>query len=64
MVGKSDLVTAPEQIDAFRSLAPDGRVEVFGHSGHFVQLEQAEEYAELVTSFVQPAQDEAHEPGL
>jgi len=57
MVGKSDLVTAPVQIDAFRSQVPHGQVEVFDHSGHFVQLEQAEEYSALVTAFVLQNQD-------
>jgi proline iminopeptidase len=52
IVGKSDLVTSPEQIDAFHDQVPHGRVEVFDHSGHFVQLEQAEEYSALVTEFV------------
>jgi proline iminopeptidase len=52
IVGKSDLVTSPEQVGAFRRQVPHGQVEVFGHSGHFVQLEQADEYAALVTAFV------------
>jgi proline iminopeptidase len=52
IVGKSDLVTSPEQVDAFRRQVPHGQVEVFDHSGHFVQLEQADEYAALVTAFV------------
>jgi proline iminopeptidase len=57
IVGKSDLVTSPEQINAFRSRVPHGRVAVFEHSGHFVQLEQAEEYSALVTAFVLQNQD-------
>jgi proline iminopeptidase len=52
IVGKSDVVTSPGQIEAFRDQVPHGRVEVFDHSGHFVQLEQAEEYSALVTEFV------------
>ncbi len=52
IVGTSDLVTAPDQVNAFRSQVPHGRIEVFDHSGHFVQLEQAEEYSALVTAFV------------
>jgi pimeloyl-ACP methyl ester carboxylesterase len=51
------LVTSPDQIDAFRSQVRHGRVEMFDHSGHFVQLEQAEEYSALVTEFVSPNQD-------
>lgn len=57
IVGKSDLVTSPGQIDAFRDQVPHGRIEVFDHSGHFVQLEQAEEYSALVTEFVLQNQD-------
>jgi proline iminopeptidase len=57
IVSKSDLVTSPDQIDAFRNRVPHGRVEVFDHSGHFVQLEQAEEYSALVTKFVLQNQD-------
>jgi proline iminopeptidase len=57
IVSKSDLVTSPDQIDAFRSQVRHGRVEMFDHSGHFVQLEQAEEYSALVTEFVSPNQD-------
>jgi proline iminopeptidase len=52
ILGGSDLVTTPEQADAFRSLVPDGRAEVFDRSAHFVQFEQAEEYSALVTAFV------------
>jgi proline iminopeptidase len=52
IVGAADLVTSPDQIDAFRDRVPRGQIEVFDQSGHFVQLEQAEEYAALVTRFV------------
>jgi proline iminopeptidase len=52
ILGGSDLVTTPEQADAFRSQVPGGRVEVFDRSAHFVQFEQAEEYSALVTAFV------------
>lgn len=52
IIGKSDRVTAPEQVNAFRSQVPNGRIEVFDHSGHFVQLEQPEEYSALVTALV------------
>jgi pimeloyl-ACP methyl ester carboxylesterase len=57
IVGESDIVTSPGQISAFRGQVPNGQVEVFGHSGHFVQLEQAKEYAALVTAFVLQNQD-------
>jgi len=57
IVGESDLVTSPGQISAFRGQVPNGRVEVFGHCGHFVQLEQADEYSALVTAFVLQNQD-------
>jgi proline iminopeptidase len=50
--GKFDLVLSPDQIEAFERDAADGRVEVFANSGHFVQLEQAQEYAKTVTGFV------------
>ncbi|HEY2579608.1 MAG TPA: alpha/beta hydrolase [Streptosporangiaceae bacterium] len=52
ILGKSDLVTSPDQAEAFRRDVPDGRVRIFGTSGHFVQFEQAAEYAETVTGFV------------
>lgn len=59
IVSKSDLVTSPDQIDAFRDQVSHGRVEVFDHSGHFVQLEQAEQYSALVTEFVLQNHDPA-----
>lgn len=49
IVGRHDLVTGPEQIAAFRAAVPHGEVHEFADSGHFVQLEQAEEYADLVS---------------
>ncbi len=49
VVGRYDLVTGPEQIAAFRAAVPHGEVHEFAESAHFVQLEQAEEYADLVS---------------
>ena len=49
LVGRHDLVTGPEQIAAFRAAVPHGEVHEFAGSAHFVQLEQAEEYADLVS---------------
>jgi proline iminopeptidase len=49
VVGRHDLVTGPGQIAAFRSAVPHGEVREFAESAHFVQLEQAEEYADLVS---------------
>jgi proline iminopeptidase len=47
--GKYDLVTGPGQLGAFRAKVPHGEVRHFEESGHFVQLEESEAYAELVT---------------
>lgn len=55
MTGAADLVTPPEHRDAFSALVPRGQVQVFEQAGHFVQLEQAEAYADLVTGFVSAA---------
>ncbi len=49
VLGKHDLVTGPDQIAAFRAAVPHGEVHEFAESAHFVQLEQAEEYATLVS---------------
>lgn len=49
LLGRHDLVTGPEQIAAFRDGVPHGEVHEFADSGHFVQLEQADEYADLVS---------------
>jgi proline iminopeptidase len=45
ILGQSDLVTSPDQAAAFERDVPDGRVRVFGNSSHFVQFEEAAEYA-------------------
>ena len=52
LIVASPICILPDQIDAFRNQVPHGRVEMFDHSGHFVQLEQAEEYSALITEFV------------
>ncbi len=49
LVGRYDLVTGPEQIAAFRAAVPPGEVHEFAESAHFVQSEQADEYADLVS---------------
>ncbi len=51
ITGHYDLVTGPAQVEAFR---PHGEVHVFAESGHFVQLEEAEAYADLVTTLARP----------
>jgi proline iminopeptidase len=50
--GMYDLVTGPGQLASFRSAVLHGVVEVFERSGHFVQLEEPERYAEVVGGFV------------
>jgi proline iminopeptidase len=52
ITGQADLVTSPDQAEAFRRQVPHGQTEEFKRSGHFAQFEQAEEYAEAVTRFV------------
>lgn len=49
VVGRYDLVTGPRLTAAFREAVPHGEVHEFAESAHFVQLEQADEYADLVT---------------
>jgi proline iminopeptidase len=51
ITGAHDLVTGPAQLAAFRSTVPSGTVETFPESGHFVQLEEPERYADLVAEF-------------
>jgi proline iminopeptidase len=48
ITGRFDLVTGPAQLAAFRESVPHGQVREFAESGHFVQLEQAGEYTELI----------------
>lgn len=50
--GMYDLVTGPGQVAGFRTAVPHGVVEVFGESGHFVQLEEPARYAAAVGGFV------------
>lgn len=49
--GGYDQATGPVQQAAFRELVPDGVEELFERSGHFVQLEEPDRYARLVTAF-------------
>lgn len=48
IVGGHDLVTGPVLVAEFRGAVPHGEVHEFAESAHFVQLEQAREYADLV----------------
>jgi proline iminopeptidase len=50
VVGGRDLVTGPGQVSTFERLVPHGRVVRFPDAGHFVQLEEPDAYAELVTN--------------
>lgn len=52
LVGRYDLVTGPVQVAAFRDAVPHGEVHEFAASAHFVQLEEADAYAELITDLV------------
>lgn len=54
VVGGHDLVTGPGQVSAFERLVPHGRVVRFPEAGHFVQLEEPDAYAELVTTVARP----------
>jgi proline iminopeptidase len=49
IIGGHDLVTGPAQVAAFERLVPHGQVTRFPDAGHFVQLEEPEAYAELVS---------------
>jgi len=57
--GRYDLITGPAQLDAFR---PHGDVHYFAESGHFVQLEEPEAYADLITTLVRPRRTEGSTP--
>jgi proline iminopeptidase len=48
IVGRYDLVTGPVQREAFRKSVRHGQIREFTESGHFVQLEQPDEYAGLI----------------
>lgn len=50
--GISDPATSSTEIARFRSDVRHGTVEFFEHSGHFAQYEEADKYADLVTTFV------------
>ena len=50
--GRYDLVTGPDQLDAFRREVPHGRVDVFPRSAHYPQLEEPELYRATVEPFV------------
>lgn len=52
ITGEHDLVTAPEQVAAFRREVPGGEVANFTGAGHFVQLERQADYTAAVTRFV------------
>jgi pimeloyl-ACP methyl ester carboxylesterase len=51
IVGEADLVTSPDQIEAFAAVFGPVGVERVGEAGHFVQGEQPEVYARLVLAF-------------
>lgn len=48
ILGGHDLVTGPEQVAAFERDVPHGRVLRFPEAGHFVQLEEPQDYAEAI----------------
>jgi proline iminopeptidase len=50
VTGAYDLVTGPAQVEAFRERVAGGRFREYAQSGHFVQLEEPESYADLVIS--------------
>jgi len=55
IIGGHDPVTGPAQVAAFERLVPNGRVVRFPDAAHFVQLEEPEAYADLVTHAVTQA---------
>jgi proline iminopeptidase len=50
--GAADLVMTPRQLSAFRVTLPHGTAVEVPEAGHFVQFEQPDRYAELVTAYV------------
>ncbi len=50
--GKYDHVTSQEQISAFRSQVPKGKIVEFSKSGHFPRFEEAKLFSETVIDFI------------
>ncbi len=50
--GQHDLVTGPGQLQGFQEQVTGGQLTIFPNSGHFVQLEEPEDYASTVRDFV------------
>lgn len=52
IIGESDLVTPPEQVEEFKRRFGPQSVEVFERAGHFAQGEQPERYAHVILDFI------------
>lgn len=50
--GVHDAIPSETEVEAYLRLCPKARIERFEKSAHFVQLEEPERYAEVVTAFV------------
>lgn len=50
--GRLDLVTADDQVDAYRRAVRQGETAVFRHSSHFPRVEEAARYAHVVDDFM------------
>ena len=50
--GAYDAVTGPEQSAAFHEYVPNGTIQTFPHSSHFIHLEEPDAFASAVLSFL------------
>jgi proline iminopeptidase len=50
--GRDDLVTSPDVVDHYSQRAAGGAVHTFQRSAHFAYLEEPDEYATVISSFV------------
>lgn len=52
MKGEQDPITCEKQVDAFRTLVRNGRIERFSKSGHWIRHEEPLRYVETVLDFL------------
>ena len=51
--GREDIIVPVEMSVRFNQLIPDSELHIFGHCGHWTQIEKRERFVELVIPFLQ-----------